>query len=202
MESFFRPVFWVFFGWMILLQAFYAIRLRLTGQRPPDHRTTTMREPWVFPAVRGLRATLMLAFLVLYGWNPPWFGVLSFPLPDGFRWLGVVLSALSLVLYAWSRHALGKAWSSCLQMQAKHELITTGPYAWIRHPIYLAMMLFLTGLTLVGANWALVGFLIISILDLFLRMPREEQMMVENFGEAYNAYRQRTGGIFPRRGKG
>jgi protein-S-isoprenylcysteine O-methyltransferase Ste14 len=202
MESFFRSAFWALFGWMILLQAFYALRYRLTGQRKPERRTTMVREPWVFPAVRGFRATLMLAFLVLYGWNPPWFGVFSILLLGGFRWLGVVLSALSLLLYTWSRHELGKAWSSCLQMQAHHHLVTSGPYTWIRHPIYLAMILFLTGLTLVGANWVLVVFLIISIVDLILRVPREEQMMIEFFGEGYEAYRQRTIGIFPRWGKG
>jgi protein-S-isoprenylcysteine O-methyltransferase Ste14 len=201
MESFFHLAFWALFGCMILLQAFYALRLRLKGQRQPERPTTTVREPWVFPAVRGLRAALMLAFLVLYGWNPPWVDAFSMPLPETFRWLGVVLGALGLMLYTWSRHALGKAWSSCLQMQAQHILVTTGPYAWIRHPIYLAMILFLTSLTLVGANWMLVVFLIISIVDLVLRMPREEQMMIEVFGEAYEAYRQRTGSIFPRCGK-
>ncbi|HEY69561.1 MAG TPA: isoprenylcysteine carboxylmethyltransferase family protein [Anaerolineae bacterium] len=202
MESFFRPAFWVLFISMILLQAFYVLRLRLKGQRQPAHPPTTVREPWIFPAMRGLRATLMLAFLVLYGWNPPWFSPLSMPLQDGFRWLGVILGMLSLALYTCSRHALGKAWSSCLQMQAQHALVTTGPYAWIRHPIYLAMILFLTALTLVGANWVLVAFLIISIVDLVLRIPREEQMMIEVFGEAYEAYKQQTGGIFPRWGKG
>ena len=87
-------------------------------------------------------------------------------------------------------------------MQAQHHLVTTGPYAWIRHPIYLAMILFLTGLTLVGANWALVVFLIISITDLALRIPNEEQMMIEAFGAEYEGYRQQTGSIFPRWGKG
>jgi protein-S-isoprenylcysteine O-methyltransferase Ste14 len=201
MESFFRPAFWALFGWMILLQAFYALRLRLKGKSQPACPAATVREPWYFPAVRALRATLMLAFLVLYGWNPPWFGTFSMFLPNGFRWLGVALGALSLVLYTWSRHALGKAWSSCLQMQARHALVTTGPYARIRHPIYLAMILFLTALTLVGANWVLVVFLIISVVDLVLRVPREEQMMIEVFGEAYEAYRQRTGGLLPRWGK-
>ena len=201
MESFFRTAFWALFGGMILLQAFYALRLRLKGQAQPACPTTTGREPWIILAVRVLRATLMLAFLVLYAWNPPWFGEFTMPLQVGFRWSGIVLGALSLALYAWSRYALGKAWSSCLQMQAQHILVTSGPYAWIRHPIYLAMILFLTALTLVGANWVLVVFLIISVVDLVLRMPREERMMIEVFGEAYKSYRQRTGGIIPRWGR-
>ncbi len=201
MESFFRTAFWALFGGMILLQAFYALRLRLKGQPQPARPTTAGREPWIIPAVRGLRATLMLAFLVLYAWNPPWFGEFTMPLQVGFRWSGIVLGALSLALYTWSRHALGKAWSSCLQMQVQHNLVTSGPYAWIRHPIYLAMILFLIALTLVGANWVLVVFLIISVVDLVLRMPREERMMIEVFGEAYESYRQRTGGILPRWGK-
>ena len=60
------------------------------------------------------------------------------------------------------------------------------------------MILFMTGIALIAANWFLVAFLVVSVLDLALRIPKEERMMVEEFGEAYEAYRQRTGGLIPR----
>lgn len=198
MESIFRIAFWLIFGGMLALQAVYALRLRLAGQSTASDRKAVKREGWLIPAIRVLRSMLLLAFLVLYAMDPPWFGVLSLPLPDGLRWLGFALGVLSLALYAWARNTLGKEWSSCLRMGQQHRLVTTGPYAWVRHPIYLAMIGFETSLALVTANWLLVAFLIISIVDLAIRIPREEQMMIEAFGDAYEDYMQTTRRIFPK----
>ncbi len=198
MESIFRIAFWLIFGGMLALQAVYALRLRLAGQHTSSNRKAVVREGWLIPAIRAFRSMLLLAFLVLYVMHPPWFGALSVPLPDALRWLGFALGVLSLAHYAWARNTLGKEWSSCLRMGEQHRLVTTGPYAWIRHPIYTAMIAFLTSLALVTANWLLVAFLIISIVDLAIRIPREEQMMIETFRDAYEGYMQTTRRIFPK----
>jgi protein-S-isoprenylcysteine O-methyltransferase Ste14 len=112
--------------------------------------------------------------------------------------MGVALGVLSLVVYAWSRITLGKEWSSPLQIREKHHLVTTGPYARIRHPIYLALMGFLTGSALITANWFVIALLVFSIVDLNLRIPKEEQMMIEEFGYEYIAYMQKTGRLLPK----
>ncbi|MHA1939601.1 MAG: isoprenylcysteine carboxylmethyltransferase family protein [Candidatus Thorarchaeota archaeon] len=151
-----------------------------------------------YAIVRAIRSISLIAFLVLYIVNQPWLGMLSVPFPNWLRWMGVVLGALSLAIYAWSRTTLGKEWSSYLQMRERHHLVTTGPYRWIRHPIYLAMMGFLTGITLVTANCLLIAFLIVSIVDLAHRIPKEEQMMIEEFGDEYKTYMQRTGRLLPK----
>lgn len=85
-----------------------------------------------------------------------------------------------------------------MQMQTEHHLVTTGPYARIRHPIYLALLGFLASLALVSANWCFIVVLAFSIVDLSLRMPREEQMMIGEFGEEYEDYMEKTGRLFPR----
>lgn len=198
MESLFRTAFWLLFGGMIVMQVYFASRLRLAGEHKPADRNAIEREGWVYIIVRVIRSIFFIAFLVAYILNPPWLGMLSLPFPNWLRWMGVVLGVLSLVLYAWSRATLGKEWSSYLQMREKHHLVTTGPYGWIRHPIYLAMIGFLTGITLVTANIFLVAFLVISIVDLALRIPKEERMMIDEFGGEYEAYMQRTGRLLPR----
>ena len=76
--------------------------------------------------------------------------------------------------------------------------MTTGPYARMRHPIYSSLMLFMAGIALVTASWFLVAFLVVSIVDLALRMPQEEQMMLDEFGDEYEAYVQRTGRLLPK----
>jgi protein-S-isoprenylcysteine O-methyltransferase Ste14 len=201
-DSLFRFAFWLIFGAMIAMQLGFASRLRVAGRRVTAGREASGREGRGCAAIRGIRSISFAAFLVCYALNPPWLGLLFVPLAGWLRWLGVALGVASLALYARSRVALGLEWASPLQTRQEHHLVTTGPYARIRHPIYLSMIGFLAGLALVAGNWFLVAFLLVSAVDLALRIPKEEQMMVEEFGHAYKAYMHRTGRLFPKLGAG
>jgi protein-S-isoprenylcysteine O-methyltransferase Ste14 len=199
MESLFRTAFWIIFGGMIVMQAYFAFRARQTTTCKATKCETIERDEGLQHAVvRASRAIALAAFLVIYAINSPWLEVLRVPLPDWLRWIGGVIGTASLAFYAWSRATLGKEWSSPLQVREHHHLVTTGPYAWVRHPIYLSLIVFMTGIALIAANWFLVLFLIISIVDLGLRIPKEERMMIDEFGGEYEAYMQRTGRLLPR----
>lgn len=197
-ESVFRIAFWVLFGGMVVMQVYFASRVRQAGERVKADRQAIEREGWGYAVVRAIGSLSLIAFLVLLAINPPWLEVLLVPLPDWLRWTGIALGVVSFVLYAWSQATLGKAWSPHLQMREEHQLVTTGPYARIRHPIYLALIGFLTGIALVTANWFFIALLVVSIVVLALRIPKEEQMMIEDFGEEYKAYMQRTGSLLPK----
>lgn len=197
-ESVFRIAFWVLFGGMVVMQVYFASRVRQAGERVKADRQAIEREGWWYAVVRAIGSLSLIAFLVLLAINPPWLDVLLVPLPDWLRWTGIALGVVSFVLYAWSQATLGKAWSPHLQMRDEHHLVTTGPYARIRHPIYLALIGFLTGIALVTANWFFIALLVVSIVVLALRIPKEEQMMIEDFGEEYKAYMQRTGSLLPK----
>jgi protein-S-isoprenylcysteine O-methyltransferase Ste14 len=197
-ETIFRIAFWILFGGMLLMQVYFALQVRHAGERVSADRKAIEREGWGYAVVRAIGSIALIAFLVLYGVNPWWMAVLSVNLPDWVRWMGVVLGTISLVFYGWSQATLGKAWSPHLQTREEHALVTSGPYARIRHPIYLALLGFLSGIALVSANWFFIALLVVSILVLALRIPKEEQMMIEQFGEEYKRYMENTGRLFPR----
>jgi protein-S-isoprenylcysteine O-methyltransferase Ste14 len=197
MESHFRIGFWLIFAGMIILQLYFAAWTRLARTNVVIDKKVTGYEGWQLVAFRTIRAIALIAFLLIYTINPSWLEVLSVPFPNWLRWVGVTLGIISLALYAWSRTSLGEEWSSQIQIHQQHHLVTSGPYAWMRHPIYLAMTIYLISISLVSANWFLIAFLVVSILDLALRIPKEEQMMIEAFGDEYKDYMRRTGRMFP-----
>jgi protein-S-isoprenylcysteine O-methyltransferase Ste14 len=197
-ETFFHIAFWILFGGLMVMQIYFAAQVRRAGERVAADRQAIEREGCWYAIVRAIGSLALIAFLVLYAINPPWMAVLSVPLPVWLRWAGVVLGTISFVLYIWSQATLGRAWSPHLQTRQKHGLITSGPYARIRHPIYLALLGFLSGIALLTANWFFIALLAVSIVVLVLRIPKEEQMMIEEFGEEYRTYMQRTGRFLPK----
>lgn len=183
---------------MILVQVLFALKARRDGERPASQRKQIKREAWGHTVFRVIRSILLVGFLVLYALNSPSIMMLSVGAPDWLRWIGVALGAISIAFYAWSRATLGKAWSSELRTGENHYLVTTGPYAHIRHPIYLALMGFLTGTALIASNFLFFAVALASVLDLGFRIPKEELMMTERFGEQYKAYVRKTGRLLPK----
>lgn len=104
-----------------------------------------------------------------------------------------------IALFASSTSALGRNWSIKARMRSDHELVRTGPYAHLRHPIYLAMLMFLFALTIALGHW----FQLIVALPLFLigtkvRTATEDQLLEARFGKDFVAYRDSTPSLIPR----
>ena len=87
-ESMFRIAFWLLFGGLILMQVYFAVRVRRAGERVAADRKAIEREGWGYAVVRAIGSLSLIAFLVLYAINPPWLGVLSAPFPGWLRWTG------------------------------------------------------------------------------------------------------------------
>ncbi len=122
----------------------------------------------------------------------------TLPLPTWSRWAGVGLGIISDPLLLWTHPALGKNWSGALEIKEQQTLVTSGPYRWVRHPMYTT--LFMIGLTslLVSANWVIGGCWLGLGIVAASRVGHEEALMVEEFGDQYRAYMQRTGRFLPR----
>ncbi len=197
-ESVFRVAFWILFAGVLAMRGYFSVRVRRAGERVMPDREAIRREGQGLFVVRVLMFFLLLVWLVIYAINPGRTEFLSIPFPGWLRWLGFALGLVSLGFWVWTQMALGKEWSPQLQVRREHHLVTTGPYARIRHPLYTAMIGYGIGVALVTANWVFVVLTGLAIAGLAARVPKEEKMMIEEFGEEYRAYMRRTGRFFPK----
>jgi protein-S-isoprenylcysteine O-methyltransferase Ste14 len=140
-------------------------------------------------------AYLLLAFYFL----TPWVDFARFPCPDWLRWSGAVISIAGICFFGWTHQVLGNNWTAVLAISQKHQLVTDGPYRFVRHPMYSAFYLIGFGFLLLSANW-LMGLIYLGTLTIMYlaRVEKEEAMMLEHFGEPYQAYLQTTGRLMPR----
>jgi protein-S-isoprenylcysteine O-methyltransferase Ste14 len=119
--------------------------------------------------------------------------------PDWIRWLGGLLLVGGVALLGIAHHHLGKSFHSLMVSKEEHTLVESGPYRWIRHPIYTAYLMAYVGGGLLASNWVLtiVPVTMYAIL-VGRRMGKEEKMMEELFGHKYVAYEKRAGRLVPR----
>jgi protein-S-isoprenylcysteine O-methyltransferase Ste14 len=114
-----------------------------------------------------------------------------------FAWAGAGLTILGLMLALWARVTLGRNWSAAVMVKQDHELIMRGPYALSRHPIYTALLMMFIGTVLaVGTIEAIAGLLLIG-LSLWIKLGREERLMMRQFPDDYPAYRRRVKRLVP-----
>jgi protein-S-isoprenylcysteine O-methyltransferase Ste14 len=193
-----RLAFWILIIGVIGMRIYFSLQVRKAGERVMPDRQAIQQEGKGMFAARVVMFFLLLGWFVLYAINPSWLGVLSIPLPGWLRWSGFFLSIVSLGFWIWTQVALGKEWSPQLQLRQEHRLVTNGPYTHIRHPLYTAMMGYGAGLALLTANLIFISLAVLIIAGLIVRVPKEEQMMIQEFGEEYITYAHRTGRFLPK----
>ena len=158
-----------------------------------------LKEGKVSMAVRAVLGLGYIGALIVYAFFPSFLGWAAFSLPAWVRWIGAGITWAALLLLAWVQWSLGKNFSTTLHLRQGHLLVTTGPYHWVRHPMYTALFLLGVGFLLLTANWA-VGVPLIVALPILVavRIGSEEALMIEQFGDEYRAYMQQTGRFLPR----
>jgi protein-S-isoprenylcysteine O-methyltransferase Ste14 len=113
-------------------------------------------------------------------------------------WIGVAVLVCALALFFHTHRRLGRYWSVTLEIRENHGLVTDGIYRFVRHPMYSAYFLWVLSQALLLPNWIAGPAGIVGFGTLFaFRVRREEQMMLQAFGDAYAAYAARTKRIIP-----
>ena len=156
------------------------------------------REGALFVALRLLVTLPLLLAIVAYIVNPSWMAWATLDMPDWMRWAGVALGALTIPAVFWVFRNIGRNVSETVLTKRDHQLVTTGPYRWIRHPLYTTGSVLLLSIGLMHASWFVL--LLAGVAACLIRLvviPIEERALVEKFGDRYRAYMDGTGGMLP-----
>lgn len=155
-------------------------------------------EGYLFAAVLRLSGLCLFIATLTYVISPASVQCASFPLPSWFRWVGIVTGMLCSFMMYWTLSSLGKNLTDTVVTRAEATLVTHGPYRWVRHPFYVTVALLMASVTVLAANW-LIGAGSVLVLGLLaVRTPKEEQMLIERFGQQYRDYMAKTGRFVPR----
>ena len=119
------------------------------------------------------------------------------PLSVAPFWAGFILACSGLAFTVWARSHLGANWSGTVTVKSGHELVTTGPYAWARHPIYTGLLLGFAGTALAIGEWRGVLAFVIATVALWRKLRVEEERMRQQFGDAYVTYARHVAALIP-----
>ncbi len=177
--------------WVIFLVYW---RIRAIGTKP-----TQRLEPIASQIVRSAAFLIAIALLMVNRIPLPWLYLHILPAGTALAgfWIGLAVTVAGLAFAVWARNYLGGNWSSSVTIKQDHQLITSGPYAFVRHPIYTGILTGFVGSVIALAQVrGLIAFVLIAVV-LWAKLRMEEQWMREQFGPAYDAYSHRVAGLVP-----
>jgi protein-S-isoprenylcysteine O-methyltransferase Ste14 len=156
------------------------------------------------PEAHSFRALRFLVLgttfiLLLSGWLR--IGPLAWRfVPDTFavRTIGMIITVVGVSVTVWARICLGRNWSDKVVIKEDHELIRTGPYAYVRHPIYSGVLLGVAGTPLAIGEWRGVLAFALLFTTYAIKAKKEERVLAGAFGAAFEEHARRTGFLLPR----
>jgi len=181
----------------ILAAAVFAVRIpaQVRSFQPVEKRQL---EGKLNLALRALAGFGGMALLIVYLAKPAWIAWAALPLPPAIRWIGGLTAVFAIALLAWVHRELGRNFSATLEIRSDQVLVTTGPYQWVRHPMYTAFILIVLSFFLLSANWLIGAIWIGSLAAVLLsRVSKEEAAMEATFGDRYRAWARQTGRLVP-----
>ena len=135
---------------------------------------------------------------ILYLINPGWMAWSKIGLPEWARWLGVGIGILCNIGVYWLFSSIGSGITSTSATRTEHKLVTSGPYRWIRHPLYTVGSSMFVAFGMMADNWFIACMGVFAFIIMAIRTPQEEANLIEKFGDEYREYMQRTGRFLPK----
>jgi protein-S-isoprenylcysteine O-methyltransferase Ste14 len=177
---------YLWFGFLVVW-ILWAIRTKPTERR----ESVGSRLSYTLPVLAG--CYLLFAHHV----RPPWLQWQILPPAGWVRALAVGLTAAGILFAIWARFHLAGNWSGTVTVKVGHELVRSGPYRWVRHPIYSGVLLAVLGTAMERHQLRSLIALVLIYAGFFRKIRIEEQFMNAQFGAGYDEYRRTTGALFP-----
>jgi len=193
-EAMFRGIFLIVLLSSIVISGYYRKRARRSGDVIPRRA-----EGPIALLLRMAMALLVAGSFLAYVFAPKWLAWSAWGLPLWLRWAAAVVAVGCLPAIRWVLVSIGDNISETILTKSTHQLVTHGPYRWVRHPLYAIALLELLSLAVVASNWFLLSFPIVAfVVFRLLVIPREEANLIKVFGKGYEEYKHRTGALVPR----
>jgi protein-S-isoprenylcysteine O-methyltransferase Ste14 len=152
----------------------------------------------IFATLIKLGGLVLWLSPLFYLVNPSWMAWSKIGLPDGIRWLGVLLGIVCVIGIYWLFSSIGSGITPTSATRKEHRLVTTGPYRWIRHPLYTFGSSMFVAFGMMADNWFIAVLGILAFIGMAMRTPKEEANLIAKFGNEYQEYMKRTGRFLPR----
>ena len=187
------PIFFrITIGVLLSMQTLSRLWMTRKKQQGGNSRFTHRSREQFFIRLTGGAMALAYLYAVL-----PDTASLDFVLPAALRWTGAALMLTGNIFFLLAYLHLGRQWSPELEIQPGHQLIICGIYRVIRHPMYTGFLIFGLGLVFLSANLFGCVYLPAVAAMIFTRLPSEEQLLTEEFGEEYLEYMRSTSALIP-----
>ena len=135
---------------------------------------------------------------LVYLINPAWMAWSRIGLPDSIRWLGVLIGILCVFGIYWLFSSIGSGITPTSATRKEHQLVTSGPYRWVRHPLYTVGSSMFIAFGMMADSWFIALLGILAFIGMAIRTPKEEANLIEKFGDEYREYMKRTGRFLPK----
>ena len=137
---------------------------------------------------------------IVYLVNPNLMNWSKIGLPESARWLGVGIGVFCAFGIYWLFSSIGSGISPTSATRKEHKLVTHGIYHWIRHPLYTIGSSFIISFGMMADNWFIAAFGVLAFTLMAVRTPKEEENLIEKFGDEYREYMKHTGRFLPKIG--
>jgi protein-S-isoprenylcysteine O-methyltransferase Ste14 len=193
-ETLVRIVFAAIFFSVVAFGSYHRYRSNLQ----PDRFNRIKNEGPVTFAILRMCGAALWGFCFLFPFAPSLFSSLHLELPLWVHWAGLIMALFAVPMGVSVFRNIGRNITDTVETRAHHELVTTGIYRYIRHPLYTTGFLLFFGLGLFSALWPVLLLSLVVLITLSVRTVKEEERLIAEFGDRYRTYMANTGKFIPK----
>jgi len=191
-------LFRIFAALILIGSSSISIYFRRKANLDSGETVSTQAENQLIFLTLRLTALALVVVMLTYIIYPTWLDWSKVGIPESIRWLGVGIGLVCVGLLYWVFSSIGQGISTTVAIRKQAKLITSGPYRWVRHPLYVVGLATFGSIGIIAGNWFITSLVVLAFILLVVRTQSEEEHLIANFGNEYSDYMKRTGRFLPK----